>query len=110
MIQMANLDTRLLKVFIKFLKGICGVKENKICLTVQLYRDFDREQTRKYWSRQLGIPVRHIAINIHSDGRSKPEKLWSKFGIARIEVRNVKLKRWLDEMLETQIRKWEPDS
>ncbi len=54
----------------------------------------------------LGIPKHFIAVNIHSDSRSKPDKQWSQYGIARIEVRNVKLKRWIDKELEQQIGKW----
>jgi hypothetical protein len=104
-IQIANLDARLLALFIRFLRTICGVKENKICLTVQLYKEYDKEETRDYWAIELGIPQKYITVGIHSDIRSKPEKLWSKYGIARIEVRNVKLKHWLDETLEAYLKK-----
>jgi len=62
--------------------------------------------TVTYWSRRLGIPKHFIAVNIHSDNRSKPDKQWSQYGIARIEVRNVKLKQWIDKELEKQIGKW----
>lgn len=105
-IQMANLDFRLISLFIKFLKRVCGVKEEKICLNIQLYRNFNKEKTRNYWSRALGVPKQYIAVNIHSDIRSKPEQQWSRFGIARIEVRNVKLKRWIDAALEKYLKRW----
>jgi len=105
-IQMANLDYRLILLFIKFLKRICGVKEEKICLNIQLYRRFDTEHTKNYWSRILKVPKRFIAVNIHSDARSKPERQWSKYGIARVEVRNVKLKQWIDGTLERYLSKW----
>lgn len=105
-IQMANLDYRLILLFIKFLKKICGVVEEKICLNIQLYREFDKEKTRNYWSKILGVPKRFIAVNIHSDTRSKPERQWSQYGIARIEIRNVKLKQWIDSALEKYLAKW----
>lgn len=105
-IQMANLDYKLILLFIKFLRRICGVKEEKICLNIQLYRRFDKEKTRNYWSGTLGVPKRFIAVNIHSDNRSKPNKQWSEYGIARIEVRNVKLKQWIDGALKNYLNKW----
>ncbi len=105
-IQMANLDYRLILLFIKFLKRICGVKEEKTCLNIQLYRRFDKQNTKNYWSRILKVPKRFISVNIHSDTRSKPNSQWSKYGIARIEVRNVKLKRWIDAALENYLAKW----
>jgi hypothetical protein len=105
-IQIANLDPRLLFLFKKFLKTTCGVKENKICLTVQLYRSFDKEETKAYWAKTLGIPKQFISVNIHSDKRSAPTRQWSKYGIARIEVRNVKLKQWIDASLERYLGRW----
>ncbi len=105
-IQLANLDERMLRLFARFLRVICGVNENKLCLTVQLYRDFDKEKTRDYWSKNLEIPKHFIAVNIHSDKRSKPNQQWSKYGIARIEVRNIKLKQWIDKALERYLDKW----
>ncbi|MFH1398460.1 MAG: hypothetical protein ABIH27_07945 [Candidatus Omnitrophota bacterium] len=99
-IQLANLDYRMLALFIKFLKRICGVKENKLCLTIQLYKKFDKKVVQSYWSNTLKVPIQLIAVNIHSDNRSKPNMQWSKYGIARIEVRNVKLKHWIDSELE----------
>lgn len=105
-IQMANLDYRLILLFAKFLKRICGVRKHKLCLTVQLYRRFNKEKTRNYWSRKLGVPKRFISVQIHTDKRSKPNKQWSKNGIARIEVRNVKLKQWIDNSLEEYLVKW----
>ncbi len=103
---MANLDYKLALLFIKFLKRICGVREEKICLNIQLYREFDKDKTRNYWSETLGVPQRFIAVNIHSDTRSKPENQWSKYGIARIEIRNVKLKQWIDNTLEAYLKEW----
>ncbi len=105
-IQLANLDERMLRLFVRFLRVICGVRENKLCLTVQLYRDFDKEKTKNYWSKNLRISKRFIAVNIHFDKRSKPNQQWSKYGIARIEVRNIKLKQWIDKALERYLDKW----
>lgn len=67
---------------------------------------FDREKTKNYWSRKLCIPKRFILVQIHSDRRSKPNKQWSKYGIARIEVRNMKLKQWIDAALKKYLNKW----
>lgn len=103
MVQLANLDSRLLLLFVNFLKKICNVSEKKICLTVQLYKKFNKDRVKDYWSKTLKIPKELIKVNLHTDNRSKPGEQWSKFGIARIEVRNVKLKQWVDNALEVQL-------
>ena len=104
-VQLANLDNRMLLLFVKFLRIICGVVEEKLSLNVQLYREFDKTSTKKHWSKVLSIPAYLIAVNIHSDKRSKPTQQWSRYGIARIEVRNVKLKQWIDAALDEYLNK-----
>ncbi len=105
-IQIANLDYRLLLLFTKFLRRICGLRKDKFRLLVRVYRKFNREKARDYWSRILKIPRSLISVYIHSDKRSKPHRQWSKYGIARIEVRNIKLKQYIDEELERYLSKW----
>jgi hypothetical protein len=95
-IQLANLDHRILKVFAKFLREICGVHQDKMDLYVQVYKEFNRNTARDYWSRVLRIPKPQIFVYPHTDKRSKIEGQRSKFGIARIQVHNSKLKSWID--------------
>jgi len=105
-IQIANLDHRLILLFTKFLRNICGLRQDKLCLAIQLYRDYDKEQARNYWSRKLDIPKRFVSAHVHTDNRSKPNEQWSKNGIARLEIRNMKLKQWIDLELEKYIEQW----
>lgn len=104
-IHLANLDHRTLKLFIEFLRNICGVDKNKISLYVQLYRSFDKSEARDYWSKILTIPKTQIGIYTHTDKRSKIQGQRSRFGIARIQVHNYKLKNWLDRELDYHLDK-----
>jgi DNA-binding Lrp family transcriptional regulator len=104
-IQLANLDHKILKIFTEFLRKICGVHKNKISLYVQLYRKFNKDAARDYWSKTLMIPKPQIYIYTHTDKRSKIEEQRSKFGIARIQVHNYKLKNWLDRKLDFYLDK-----
>jgi hypothetical protein len=102
-VEIANLDHRMLKLFVRFLRQICRIDEDKITLYVQLYRRFDKNQAKIYWSKTLKIPTPQISINEHTDKRSKAQEQKSKFGIARIQVHNYKLKAWIDRQLENHI-------
>ncbi len=106
-IELANLDHRVLKIFAEFLRKICRIKENKITLYVQLFRKFSKKNAEKYWSKTLQIPSSQIGIYPHTDKRSKGEEQRSKFGIARIQVHNYKLKNWLDNKLNYYLLKWD---
>lgn len=104
-VQLANLDYRILKLFVKFLRKICGIDKNKIGLYVQLYREFDKDEARDYWSKILRIPKPQICIYAHTDKRSTIDGQRSRFGIARIQAHNYKLKNWLDRELEYHLNK-----
>lgn len=102
-IQMANLDSRTLGLFVTFLKKICRVDRKKIGLQVQLFKEFDKEAARSFWHRALAIPKSQIDTYEHTDMRSKIKEQRSKFGIARVQVNNCKLKNWIDKELDKHL-------
>ncbi len=104
--QLANLDHRILKVFIGFLRTICGVNKNKVSLYVQLYKKFNRDEALDYWSKTLLIPKSQIGIYPHTDKRSKSTEQRSKFGIARIQFNNYKLKDWIEKQSDYYLDKF----
>jgi len=77
-IQLANLDHRILKIFVEFLRRICRIHENKITLYVQLHRKFNKNKAKIYWSKTLKIPESQVVIYPHTDKRSKLEEQRSK--------------------------------
>ena len=105
-IQLANLDYRILKVFIEFLRKICGINENKVSLYVQLYKKFNQNNALEYWSKMLLIPKPQIGIYPHTDKRSKFKEQRSKFGIARIQFNNYKLKNWIEKQSDYYLDKF----
>jgi hypothetical protein len=92
-------------MFVKFLREICGVHQNKMGLYVQLYKKFNKKTARNYWSKVLRIPKPQILVCPHTDKRSKIEEQKSRFGIARVQVHNYKLKNWLDRELACYLKK-----
>jgi len=103
-VEIANLDARMLQLFAQFLRQICGLDEQKLTLYVQLFKGFDKNEARAYWSKALKICPEHIAITPHTDTRSKAQNQKSRFGIARIQVHNYKLKNWVDKQLQKYIQ------
>ena len=99
-IQLANLDYRLLKLFVKFLRNICNVKEGKLRLYVRLHTKFDPVKAKSFWSKTLKIPFERIYIYKHIDRRSKTSKQWSEHGLATLQLCNIKLRKWLDTEIE----------
>lgn len=99
-IQLGNLDPTIIQIFLKFLKEVCQIKENKIRLYVRLHKKFNMANAKVYWSKELKIPKEQVMVYTHNDPRSKAEKQWSQYGIATLQFNNIKLKRWLNDKLK----------
>ena len=102
-IQIANLDYRVLQVFVKFLREVCGVNEARLKVYVLLHRSLQLSEARQYWASQLKLPLSQVLVYHHRDERSKPKQEWSKYGIATLGFHSTKLKRWLMAVLDSQI-------
>jgi hypothetical protein len=103
LVSLGNLDGRMIKLFLSFLRKVCRINEEKIKIYVRLYKEFDRKQAVGYWRDILNLPQKQICVHPHMDPRSKPHKQWSKYGIATIQFANVNLKRWLDENIDKYV-------
>ena len=99
-IQLANLGHRMLQVFLKFLREICRVHEERLRLYVRVYKRFSREKAKRYWARKLKMPPKRIFVYPHTDVRSKVYKQWSPYGIATLQCHNLKFRNWLDNAIE----------
>ena len=106
-IQLGNLDPRVIQIFVKFLRKICRINENKLRLFVRLHRRFNKNKAQIYWSELLNLPSQQVLVYRYNDPRSKDEKQWSKYGIAMIQFNNIKLKKWLDEKINRYLDRLE---
>lgn len=54
-VDFANSDTRAIKLFLKFLRKICGVDEKKLRFYLYCFSDQDPSLIIGYWSSQLNV-------------------------------------------------------
>lgn len=106
LVALGNLDSRMIKLFLEFLRKICRVDEKRLRLYVRVYKSFNKNKAHSYWESFLKLPKTQIYIYSHNDVRSDPRKQWSKSGIATLTVSNVKLKAWLDQAIEECLRQF----
>lgn len=102
-IRIANLDHRMLQMFAMFLREVCRIKEERLRVYVRLYEGFDRTAAQRYWGELLHLPPSQVLVYPHLDQRSKPDRQWSRYGIATLEFHSTKLRQWLDEAMEAFI-------
>lgn len=97
-IDFANSDLGTIKVFLKFLRVVCGVKEEKLRVYLYCYANQSPQHLVDYWSKKINLSKKHFTKPyIRKDyKREKTGKM--KYGLVHI--------RYADKKLLDQMRKW----
>lgn len=97
-IDLANSDPRMIQLFVKFLREICGVDENRLRVLLYCYANQNVEFLKKYWSQITKIPLKQF-IKPYVRKDFLPQKSGKmKYGLVHI--------RYSDKKLFLQIRNW----
>lgn len=100
-IDFANSDPEMIRVFLKFLRIICGIKENKLRVYMYCYANQHPVKLIKYWSHVTKIPSSQFSKPyIRKDYRlGKEGKM--RYGLVHIRYNDKKLWQvimgWLEE-------------
>jgi len=97
-IDLANSDPQMIKVFLKFLREICGIKEDKLRVQLYCYANQNVDYLKRFWSKLTKISTaQFIKPYVRED--FKIEKIGKmKYGLVHI--------RYSDKKLFLQIKKW----
>ena len=74
-VALTNTDPTMIKIFMIFLKDVCGIEEHKIKAWILLYPDLHEPTCKEYWINEAGL--QNIAFNksIITEGRHKTKRL-----------------------------------
>ena len=104
-IDLANSDTKMIKTFLKFLREICGIKEDKLRIQLYCYGNQNSDLLKKYWSKNTDIPLsQFIKPYVKKDFKEdKIDKM--KYGLIHIRYSDkklfLKIKEWTEEYLKS---------
>ncbi|MDO8602510.1 MAG: hypothetical protein Q7O04_01515 [Candidatus Omnitrophota bacterium] len=94
-----NKDINMLRIWIKFLFEICGLKRDKIKIRLYLHKNQNGIKLIKYWSEILDIPVSQFE-NISYTNKISTKEDYN--GTVKIKVHNLKLyllvKNWIEDL------------
>lgn len=94
-VRLANVDPRLLKVFVQFLLYCCEVPHARLRAWILLYPDLDAAVCHAYWAQQVGLPLQQFRKAQVIVGRAKTRRL--KYGVCSIETSSRLLCERIDE-------------
>jgi len=59
-VDLANTDSQLIQIFLRFLREVCGVAESRLRIYLYVYEGQNVHAIRKYWSRLTRIPEKQF--------------------------------------------------
>ena len=100
-LKLANSNPDMIKVFLLFLRKICGVDEDRIKILVHMYPDHERSSLENFWSSVTNIGLKNFYKPQILAGKKGTYKNKSVYGTATIHYSDKKLLklvlRWIDE-------------
>lgn len=96
-VDFANNNPEMIKVFLKFLRRICGINESRLRVFMYCYTDQNIENLLKYWHNITSIPLHQFTKPyVRKDFQQNGRKM--QYGLIHI--------RYADKKLLVQIDSW----
>lgn len=104
--RVTNSDPLLMKIFLTFLRQICGNDENRIRAWILTYPDLDTNDCEIFWSKTLGLSRKNFTKTIVIKGRHKTKRV--THGICTINYSSRFLKEkmlvWISLLADDLLR------
>jgi predicted transcriptional regulator len=100
-VQFVNSDPDMIKFFLRFLRAICGIDEDRLKLLIHLYPDQDEAELISFWSRTTGVSKKNFNKSYLHQGKSGTYKRKSLYGTIALKYSDKRLleqiNEWIDE-------------
>lgn len=102
--RIANTDPTMIKLFVGFLRDVCGVPPARIKAWILIYPDLSAEVCKKFWIEKTGLKSENFTKCITIKGRHKTRRL--HHGVCNVGISSKYFKKkilvWL-ELLPAQL-------
>jgi hypothetical protein len=101
-VAFANSDPRMMQVFLRFLRIVCGVSEERLHVTLHYYEDQNPEELTSFWSNIMNLPESQFYKPfLHKKNAKGTYRELSTHGTVSIQYSDKKLlqliKQWITE-------------
>jgi hypothetical protein len=96
-VALSNSNPGILKIFIRFLEEICGVRRSDLSCQLHLYPDLNAETLIVWWSEQLQIDQKQFLKPFVHEGKPGTYRRKSDYGTLQVAFYNTKLKAFILE-------------
>lgn len=97
-VRLANIDPRMIRVFIKFALKICRVSKEKIRIGLLLYPDLSDSVSKTFWHKNTGISLNQFHKTQVIRGKHPTKRLQNGICMIRIGGTGLKekIRTWID--------------
>ena len=99
-VKFTNSDPEMIKVFLNFLRKICGIHEKRLKALIHMYPDQDENELKIFWSKLTSIPTKQFYKSHIHKGKKGTYKNKVSYGTIAINYSDKKLLHillsWID--------------
>ncbi len=92
-VRLGNTDPSMIRLFVKFLRDVCGIHSKKIFASVLVYPDLNQDECRSFWVNKSGLPESSFNKCIVMKGRHKTWRI--RYGVCTVGASSTYLKEKL---------------
>jgi hypothetical protein len=100
-LDFVNSDPAMIRVFLNFLRCVCGVDESRLRVYLYCYADQDSKELIGFWSASTKIPEHQFTKPYVRSDFSESKKGKLRYGVVHIRYSDVRLlavmKEWIAE-------------
>jgi hypothetical protein len=90
-VALSNSDPRVIRVFLRFLRQICGVNEKRIWAWINIFDDADLELAKEYWLYVTNLSPEQFHASVVRSRRKGTYNQLSKYGTLSVGISSTKL-------------------
>lgn len=99
-VKFTNSDPEMVRIFLKFLRIICGIDKDRLKALIHIYPDHDEKKLLSLWVKKTGIPKEHFYKSYLHQGKPGTYKNKSRYGTLAISYPDKRLLeiilKWID--------------
>lgn len=90
-VTLSNSNPEMVALFLRFLRIICGVSENRLRVLLHIYPDHNEKEMKNFWSHLTKIPISQFSKTFVHQKKGGTYKKNSKYGTISLRYSDKKL-------------------
>jgi hypothetical protein len=100
-VAFSNSNPKMIVVFLRFLRLICGAQDSRVKALVHIYKDHNEKELVRFWSEVTQIPEKNFYKSFNHGSKTGTYKKTSKYGTLSLRYSDKKLLQvinlWINE-------------